>query len=300
MTAGLQVRAQGPGDLLLAIQQNDIESVRRQLDMGVSPAAADAQGDPALFYAALYGSRACMELLLSRGADANGRNGSGQTALMWCAHDTAKLRLLLRYKADVNAVSRSGNSALMVAAVGTDTYEAMKILLDNGADVQTVNKRKETVLMRAASFGNARSIGLLMGRGLVIDAQNGEGMTALMMAMQGENKEAFRLLLDSGADVNVTSRAGWNGLTATIIDDPGLFRAVLDRLRDVNQADADGITPLIWTVYNEHDHPEFVQALLDRGAKVNVKSKDGNTVLAWARRKGNTASVALLLKAGAK
>lgn len=293
-------RSQGPDAILSAIQRNDVAAVRSLLDKGVSPAAEDSDGDNALFYAALYSSPECMELLLSRGADVNGRNRGGQTPLMWCAHDTAKMRLLIRYKADVNVVGRSGNTPLLVAAVGVDTYDAMKLLLDNGADVHAVNKKKETVLMRAACFGNARSVGLLLGRGLKIDAQEAQGMTALYLALINENKDAFRLLLDSGADVNVISRSGWSGLTAAMIDDPELFQAVLDRTRDVNHADNDGMTPLMWVVYNEHDRPEFVRALLDRGARVNMKAKDGSTALMWARKKGNTATVAVLVKAGAK
>lgn len=294
------VRAQGPGDLLSAIQRNNIDDVRRLLDGGVSPAAADSDGDNALFYAALYGSRECMELLLVRGADANVRNGSEQTPLMWCSHDTAKMRLLLRYGADVNAVARSGNTPLMAAAVGVDQFEEMKLLLDHGADIRVVNKRKETVLMRAALFGNARSVGLLLGRGIGIDARQEQGLTALMLTLAYENKEAFRLLLDSGADVNVPSMFGWNALSAAVLDDPELFKAVLDRVTDVNHPDETGMTPLMWTVYNEHDRPEYVRALLERGAKVNAKAKDGSTALSWARKKGNTATVAELLKAGAR
>src|SRR5690349_14350713 len=45
------VRAQGPDDLLSAIQRNNINDVRKLLDAGVSPAAADSDGDNALFYA---------------------------------------------------------------------------------------------------------------------------------------------------------------------------------------------------------------------------------------------------------
>jgi ankyrin repeat protein len=277
-----------------------MDEVRKLLDGGVSPAAVDSDGDNALFYAALYGSRECMELLLSRGADANGRNRSGQTPLIWCSHDTAKMRLLLRYGADVNVAARSGNTPLMAAAVGVDEYEAMKLLLDHGADARVVNQRKETVLMRAALFGNTKSVRLLMGRGIAIDEKQEQGLTALMIALTYENKEAFRLLLDSGADVNVASVFGWNALSVAMIDDPELFSAVLDRVKDVNHPDDAGMTPLMWIVYNEHDRPEFVRDLLARGAKVNEKAKDGSTALSWAKKKGNTASVSELLKAGAR
>ena len=61
-----------------------------------------------------------------------------------------------------------------------------------------------------------------------------------------------------------------------------------------------GITPLMWAVYNEHDNVDIVKAMLDKGANVNLKADDGSTALSWALKKGNTGTVALLKKAGAK
>jgi ankyrin repeat protein len=40
--------------------------------------------------------------------------------------------------------------------------------------------------------------------------------------------------------------------------------------------------------------------LLDKGADVSIKSRSGATALSWASKKGNTATVALLKRVGAK
>jgi ankyrin repeat protein len=56
----------------------------------------------------------------------------------------------------------------------------------------------------------------------------------------------------------------------------------------------------MWATYNENDNPRIIQALLDRGALVNLKDKNGATALTWALKKGNTATVELLKKAGAQ
>ena len=61
-----------------------------------------------------------------------------------------------------------------------------------------------------------------------------------------------------------------------------------------------GFTPLMWAVYNDHDNVDIIKALLDKGADVNIKANDGATALSWALKKGNTNTVALLKKAGAK
>jgi len=57
---------------------------------------------------------------------------------------------------------------------------------------------------------------------------------------------------------------------------------------------------LLFAVYNEQDNIKMVQALLDKGADVNMKAPDGSTVLSQALKKGNTATAALLRRAGAK
>jgi ankyrin repeat protein len=56
----------------------------------------------------------------------------------------------------------------------------------------------------------------------------------------------------------------------------------------------------MWAVYNEYDNVEVIQAMLDKGADINIIAKDGSTALSWALKKGNTGTVALLKKAGAK
>ena len=74
---------------------------------------------------------------------------------------------------------------------------------------------------------------------------------------------------------------------------------MLTKAKKIN-VQGSGFTPLMWAVYNEHDNVEIIRALLEKGAEVNVKADDGSTALSWALKKGNTGTVALLKKAGAK
>ena len=85
-----------------------------------------------------------------------------------------------------------------------------------------------------------------------------------------------------------------------IFTDAESVKAILKKTEKVNARDVGGNTVLMYAGYNEHDDVEMIQALLDKGADVNIKAKDGATALSWASKKGNTATVALLKKAGAK
>jgi uncharacterized protein len=66
---------------------------------------------------------------------------------------------------------------------------------------------------------------------------------------------------------------------------------------DVNAADPDGSTPLLWATYTV-DH-ELVRALLKKGAKAKVTNNFGSSPLTEAVKLGDTELVRMLLEAGA-
>jgi len=107
--------------------------------------------------------------------------------------------------------------------------------------------------------------------------------------------------LDRGADPDNVCFSGLTSLSlAVIFTDAESVKAILKKSKKVNAIDYDGNTVLMYAGYHEHDDVDMIQALLDKGADVNIKSKNGATALSWASKKGNTATVALLKKAGAK
>ena len=83
------------GKLFTAIRADNLQVVGRMLGSGADIAVRDAFGDTPLMYAALYGGEECMRMLLDHGADVNGSNDAGATALMRAAGDAGKVRLLL-------------------------------------------------------------------------------------------------------------------------------------------------------------------------------------------------------------
>ena len=98
------------------------------------------------------------KLLLSRGADANGRDNSGRTALWYAAisENTGFITLLLEHGSDVNARDEAGRTALMNAADICYTWD-VRALLDGGADPTLVDKRGRTALEpQLTSVGNPK------------------------------------------------------------------------------------------------------------------------------------------------
>src|SRR5206468_3411478 len=85
---------------------------------------------------ALFGSEADLKKLLDKNFDPNSATKQGTTALMMAMPDVAKAKLLLARGASVNARSKTRYSALLVAAQYPDSISAIRLLLDQGAEVQ--------------------------------------------------------------------------------------------------------------------------------------------------------------------
>ena len=295
-----QTNAQ-PTALFAAIRNNNLTEIKKNLDNGADPNQADKDGDNLLMYAALYASADVMQLLLDKGADPNAKNREGETPLMWSVPHPEKIKKLLQQGAVVNARAVTGNTALLVACVGSGQSDLIRLLVEQGADPLVKNNRGETALMRAALFGDTMTLSYLLDRGIDINARATDSTTALINAIFNVNREATIFLLERGADADLIGAFGLTAVSAAVTyNDMASIRAILKHAKNIDAVDRDGYSSLMWAAYNEHDNIEIIQALLDRGASIHLKAKNGTTALSWAQQKGNTKTVALLKKAGAK
>ena len=125
--------------------------------------------------------------------------GEGATPLMRAARsgDYAVMKLLLAKGADPKHTAKDGTTAFLVAAgIGyrdkstrgteADALEAIKVALDQGADVNQASTRGETALHGAAGRGADTIVDFLVAHGAKIDAKNRQGQTILDYAM-GKN-----------------------------------------------------------------------------------------------------------------
>lgn len=301
MLPTLTTVAQSLPPLLSAIKKNDIAQVNTLLNEGTNISIVDGDSDNVLMYAAFYSTEDCMRQLLQKGADPNAKNKLGETAVLWCNNDIKKIKLLLEYKANLNIKTTSGNTALMAACVGNAQTEIVKLMLQHGADPLVVNNRKENALMRAATYGDTSLTRLLLNKGVDINAKGVDDFTPLFYAIRSQNTEMVLWLLANGADADARDSYKSPPVTYALVSgDTAMINALLPKTTRINEQDIDGMTILMWAIYNEYDQPDIIQLLLNKGATFQQKDKNGNTALAWALKKGNTPTAELLRKAGAK
>ncbi len=151
--------------LMSAIRQGDQPAIDRVLRD--APHAVRRRGPDAatpLMSAALYGDAALVKRLLALGADPDARDTAGATALMWAAPDRGKMQLLLDAGADVNARSDAGRSALVVVGGIVGAADALKLLLDYGADPSPWTASEPSPLREAARVDDSEMFRLLFER----------------------------------------------------------------------------------------------------------------------------------------
>lgn len=321
--------------------------------------APQVDGTTALHWAAQADDLETADLLIRAGANVMAANQAGATPLMLASVNgsAAMIERLAKAGADVNAsLTRSGDTALMIAS-RTGKVDAVKVLLDNGANVNgKENWGGTTALMWAAAERHPAVVKLLIERGADFNAESnfvpsasGRGfegtapsaaspgkpeefasgsLTPLMFSAREGDLDSARLLIAAGADIDAVGGDGKNALSLAIFDGSyDVASYLVDNRANVNQADAQGFTPLFWAVdrRNMETAPNFpwtvtadpmplIKKLLDAGADPNApvnntpraRMREGSPRIVFATAfmraafAGDLELVQLLLAHGAK
>jgi len=211
--------------------------------------------------------------------------------------------------ADAAKAKDSKGVPLVMYAAAFGSPEALRMLIDAGADVNAKNSFDATALMWAA--GDPVKARMLIEHGADVNARSKQGRTALIIAASHDGgSETVRLLLARGADPKAKDMIDTTALlTAARADDTESVRMLLEKGLDVNGADKGGNTALAAAVSND-DLP-MVKMLLAKGANVNTaityagRVKFGPialvklTPLMFAAPHGSVQMIKTLLDAGA-
>jgi ankyrin repeat protein len=258
-----------------------------------------APADARLVEAVKAGNRASAVKLIDEKADVNAAEIDGTTALHWAvrADDMDLADRLIRAGAKVKTANRYGITPLYLAAQN-GSAPMLERLLKAGADANETGTEGETVLMTAARTGAIPAVRVLVKAGAAIDAKESwHGQTALMWATSENHPEMVKELIASGANVNMRSnqvrwerqqtaepRDKWlplGSLTPMLIAARDSCVACIPILADaggdLNAADPDGYTPLMFALIN--GHYDAAGALINKGADVNLAHKSGSTPL---------------------
>ncbi len=155
--------------------------------------------------------------------------------------------------------------------------ERLTEILEAGADVNTtiVDTGKDlSVLQYACLHGHTQAVRLLLNHGAEMNARNGSGVTPLYVACECGHTELVEALLERGTDVNARDNFGATPLhLAGKTGNRNMIKLLLDHGADPNAREIHGQTPLHWACI--YAWPETARFLLSHGADPSILDHGG-------------------------
>lgn len=189
--------------------------------------------------------------------------------------------LLVLNKRFANLKDRQGVTLLMIAGKLGHT-EIVGLLIQAGADINSINSEGESALMLAVSYDKFEVVNQLLAAGADTDVRYQYGYTLLSKAIKSRDTHIAKALISAGADVNVSTRY-FGGSSQTVLmyaargNDPELVARLITAGAHVNVADEFGCTAIM--IAAEHNNLEIVEMLVAAGAEINHTDLHGKTVL---------------------
>jgi len=243
-----------------------------------------------------------VKLLLARGANVNGGTGKHEPALYAAIRGGHRdiVELLIQHGADVNAKNKTWRrvyTPLQRAAI-TGRTEAVKLLLEAGANISVKDDRGQTLLhlildMRNSDYNQYRlskdTLELLLIKGADVNLKDKDGRTPLHLAADSADVEIVELLLDKGAKIDAKDDdSGFTALHHTArFGNKDAAEVLIARGADINAKDKQGHTALYVAV--NHDY-KVAELLINKGADNGIRTESGRTLLQLAQQRKQTES----------
>ena len=205
------------------------------------------------------------------------------------------------------------DNAQLVDAAKAGHEEVVRLLLDQGADVNRRCSWRSSPLAEAAKAGHEAVVRLLLDRGADMNSSGIWGNSPLAEAAEAGHEAVVRLLLDRGADVNSSGTWGNSPLAeAAEAGHEAVVRLLLDRgaVLKIGEFDRFWCHTLVESTKAGHlsdnflvaaatsGHMSAVLSLLKSGVDVNSVTPQGSALSAVAKE-GYDYILRLLLQHGA-
>ena len=182
----------------------------------------------------------------------------------------------------VSLFRHSNNESLWMRAFKSVNVENMKYLLniDQNIDVNEQDQENgRTAIIYASIKNNINAIKLLLSQPQIdVNKCDNDGYTALIYGVENECFEIIQLLLEAGADVNISPNdTGQSPIICCAVNNSiNIAKLLLNQEQiNVNEYDKNGCSALLYGVKNGYF--EMTKLLIESGADINQTEKwDGS------------------------
>ncbi len=217
------IRLEESQDLLDSTEQSLIEAARTGdlmmltslTEEGADVNRANEQGNTALMMASYEGNLDCIQFLLESGSEVNWQNHQMNTPLHLATQSEPGnhqcVSALLAAGAHVNSRNQEGKTPLMLIPsqkVSQHGRDIVKLLLASGPDVDIQDHKGHTAVTHAISKHNSNVLTELLKAGASPNLCHPSGISPLVYATIKGFVDCIKILITSGADVNLKIQFG--------------------------------------------------------------------------------------------
>ena len=261
--------------LMLASAFGHYDIAKALIDNGALVNLIASDGFNALMEAVRTDNIKMAKLLIEHGSDINIKNKDGKNMIMIaCENGNEKMfNLLIENNADINEKSSWGASALIYASE-KGNINIMQYLIDNGIDVNgKADDNGDTPLLWAVTGENPYEASkLLIEKGAEINTTNDSGVAPATL-LAASVPEVVKLFKDSGADLDTRFVDDDPPIAvASSVGNLEIVKALVENGADVNYYPNDKNNTAIYNAIYQA-HYEVAEYLLKNGVDLNIKLK---------------------------
>lgn len=292
-----------PG-LFYPVINGDLPLVKLMIENKAVIDTTHVSGITPFFSACTRGNLEIIKYLIEQGADFKKEDDQGRTPLFWAAMrgQSVCVEYLITSGADVNKANNEGETPIFMAICDLTT---LKLLQENGGDIQGLNDAGSNALINIGWNGNAEALTYLVTQ-VDVNQFNEYGTSGFYFAIQQDSLEFVKIFLENGADPNFGCLNEWHHSITQMPSHKAAENGSLEMLKllaeygaELNKPDVrKGRTPLHYAAAGGYFY--VAEYLLESGADYNSLDSDNMTPLDLASRYGYENIQSLLLKYGAK
>ncbi|OUM65276.1 hypothetical protein PIROE2DRAFT_7737 [Piromyces sp. E2] len=221
-----------------------------------------------------------VKLLVENGADVNGKDINGLTALYYTIFLNKKyiniVEYLLNHGANINEIINNQNETVLFYAVKYSNETIVKLLVDNGADINHKNK-DNNIPLGTVTYKNkgANFFEMLINKNVNFEELNkNNGNSIFLNSLSNFNKTLFNYIMDimdmGDIEIDINHR-GFHQNTAMIYavrtNDIEIVSRVLEKSPDINIKNDKLETP--FTLAVEKRNYKIMKLLIENGAEID-------------------------------
>jgi ankyrin repeat protein len=275
------------------------EVVEILLQHGSNPNLETKEGRTPLHHACRGGHAEIVRLLLAHGADPMVKDRHGQYPIHRAAKcdDPHVLKMLLISDPDQLSQRDALSATPLDVAESTGSFAAADFLRHARCSELGLAGITKTALELAIEDGDAQLVKVLLDDGADVNAIKPRAWTALEQALQNDREEIALLLLQAGADVDAIGAHGWRALhVAARKGNANTVKLCVDHGADINAITDRRQTALHLACYSGDEAP--IRLLIDKGSDIEAPDVRLARPIHIAASNGHESALRLLFEKG--